>query len=211
MQEIHDKDIVDKITKSSHMTEDQIKDFHKIEKNKKIGLLTSIARKDKNFWNNLGADDDERTKTASQNFYLLINWLSTVGTPDWNEWKKNGSKGSPPLRDSDLTEYYLLMTNELINKKYFETIAHPQLLYYLTCLIGTKTIPQHGWIQKKSKPLSETIKEFIRMIYPNINEEEMYLFLSTNTDNIKEVLKKLGYDDKKIKVIEKEINEVSVL
>ena len=87
-------------------------------------VLAAIDKKDYTFYRKLS---DEHKKQLSP--FLLNRYASIV---------KGGQ---------DITEYYLIATNQRVNTQYFELAKHPELVWMLLCTvspgIGTHF---HQWI-----------------------------------------------------------------
>jgi hypothetical protein len=134
--------------------------------------MSQFDRKNRDFYDEL--TDEERKKFST---FLMIRWGSSV----------NGS--------SDLQHFYLVATNERLNKHFFALHKHPKLQW----LMATTVSPglgsmRHNWISQKKKeatPHKKTIKE----LYPNMKEDEIDLMAQLNTEkDVKAYLKKCGND-----------------
>jgi hypothetical protein len=98
----------------------------------KLSIQNEMAcfdRKDRDFYNSL--TDEERKKFSN---YLMIRWGSSV----------QGSR--------DLQEFYVIATNERLNKHFFAINKHPKLQW----LCATTVSPgmgthRHQWISPKKK------------------------------------------------------------
>lgn len=111
--------------------------------------------KDRDFYNSL--TEEERKKFSA---FLMIRWGSSV----------NGSR--------DLQEFYLISTNERLNKHFFALHKHPQLQW----LMATTVSPgmgamRHNWIsQKKKEPgAGNNIKKQLAELFPNMKTDEIEL------------------------------------
>lgn len=155
----------------------------KIELKEKIAAIDLNAR---DLWDEM---DDTNRKTLKQEFFILNRYISNV-------------QG----RNKDIKEHFVLAVNELYNKHYFLLQNHPKLLWLLLCMCSynAETVFYHEWIgfkKTQSKEDSKKIK-FLEEIYPNMKEDEIELLAKINSiSNLKELAKKHGYDDKRIKAM----------
>jgi hypothetical protein len=108
--------------------------------------MRQFDRKNRDFYNDL--TDEERKKFST---YLMIRWGSAV-------------EGS-----ADLQEFYLVATNERLNKRFFEMTRHPGLQW----LCATTVSPdmgthRHLWISPKKKDgnSNSEIKKKLMKIMP---------------------------------------------
>jgi hypothetical protein len=108
--------------------------------------MRQFDRKNRDFYNEL--TDEERKKFST---YLMIRWGSAV-------------EGS-----ADLQEFYLVATNERLNKRFFEMTRHPGLQW----LCATTVSPdmgthRHLWISPKKKDgnSNSEIKKKLMKIMP---------------------------------------------
>ena len=112
--------------------------------------MRQLNRKNRNFYRDLTIE--ERKKFSN---YLMIRWASCV----------DGSK--------DLQEFYLIATNERLNKHFFTINRHPDLQW----LCATAVSPDLGaqrqqWISAKKKDDNKanagTKKKQLMNLYPNM-------------------------------------------
>ena len=134
--------------------------------------MTQFDRKNQNFYDSL--TDEERKKFSN---YLMIRWGSSV----------QGSK--------ELQEFYLISTNERLNKRFFDINRHPKLQW----LCATTVSPgmgthRHTWIApKKKEPGASGIKKQLVELYPTLKDDEIDLMAKINTKkDIDEYLKQSG-------------------
>ena len=132
-------------------------------------VLAAIDKKDYTFYRKLS---DEHKKQLSP--FLLNRYASIV---------KGGQ---------DITEYYLLATNQRVNTQYFELAKHPELVWMLLCTvspgIGTHF---HKWIGHKKKDGKTNNKKInvIKNMYPNAKQDEIDLLSNIISDKLlKELL-----------------------
>jgi hypothetical protein len=141
--------------------------------------MNCFDRKDRDFY--ISLTDEERKKFSN---YLMIRWGSSV-------------QGS-----TELQQYYLLSCNENLNKHFFDLAKYPELQW----LSATTVSPgmgnfRHDWIKQKKRDSTDnkTVK-FLRNFYPDYSVEELELLAQINTkEDIKQLAKKHGWDDKRIK------------
>jgi hypothetical protein len=91
--------------------------------------MRQLDRKNRNFYREL--TDEERKKFSN---YLMIRWASCV----------EGSE--------DLQEFYLISTNERLNKHFFNISRHPELQWLCATTVSPDMgTPRHNWISPKKK------------------------------------------------------------
>jgi hypothetical protein len=109
-------------------------------------------RKDRGFYDDL--TEDERKKFSN---FLMIRWGSSV----------EGSR--------DLQEFYVIATNERLNKHFFNVSRHPKLQW----LMATTVSPgmgahRHTWIAPKKKEAGLSAKKKrLQEIYPTYKDDEL--------------------------------------
>ncbi len=150
-----------------------------VEKKKKTSLLnihrvlSAIDTRDKNFYSNLTAD--ERKGFAP---WLVMRWLS-------------GTQAN--------TEHYLLMTNDVVNCNFSDLTKHPELQWKLMCLCGIGKTQKHQWVAPGKKTKKDKLEEAILKVKPLLNDDELKLFIKTNsTEQLIDFLKDTGLDDTNI-------------
>lgn len=141
--------------------------------------MRAFDSKDRTFYREL--TEEERKKFSN---FLMIRWGSSV-------------QGS-----TELQQYYLLSCNENLNKHFFDLARYPELQW----LSATTVSPgmgnfRHDWIkQKKRESNNSKIIKFLRQLYPDYKEDELELLSQINSINdIKQLAKEHGWDDKRIK------------
>ena len=139
--------------------------------------MAQFDKKNRDFYNSL---TDEQKKKFSN--FLMIRYGSSV----------SGS--------ADLQHFYLVATNERLNKKWFNCSKHPQLQWLMATTVspgmGTH---RHNWIAPKKKEAGATgIKKQLTELYPLMKDDEIELMSRINTKkDIDEYLKAAGEDVKK--------------
>ena len=139
--------------------------------------MAQFDRKNRNFYHDL--TDEEKKKFSN---YLMIRYGSSV----------QGSQ--------DLQEFYLISTNERLNKHFFNINRHPKLQW----LCATTVSPdmgtvRHNWIApKKKEPGGNSIKKQLAELYPNMKSDEIDVMAVINTKkDLDAYLKQLGQEIKK--------------
>lgn len=134
--------------------------------------MRQFDRKNRNFYDELS--DDERKKFSP---FLMIRWGSSV----------EGSR--------DLQEFYLIATNERLNKNFFALSKHPKLQWLLATTVSPDLgTPRHNWISPKKKVAGESAKrKQLVAMFPLYKEDEIDVMMKIVTDKeIKEFLKLSG-------------------
>jgi hypothetical protein len=150
----------------------------------KLDIKTEMAafdKKDRNFYDNL--TDDEKKKFSP---YMMIRWGASV-------------EG-----DSDLQAYYLMSTNENLNKNFFNinTTEHKKFQWLMATTVSPGMGKQfHKWLAAgKKDSAAAKLEKFLREIYPQFKDDEIALLAEINTkDDLKQLARLHGWDDKKIK------------
>jgi len=136
--------------------------------------MSSFDRKDRNFYDSL--TEEERKKFSN---FLMIRWGSSV----------DGS--------SDMQEYYLIATNERLNKYFYNLNKHPKLQW----LCATSVSPnmgalRHNWISlKKKDTATNSIRKQLGELFPHLENDSLDLMAKLNTQkDINGYMKKLGME-----------------
>jgi hypothetical protein len=114
--------------------------------------MTCFDRKDRLFYDSL--TDEERKKFSN---YLMIRWGSSV----------TGSR--------ELQEFYVIATNERLNRHFFAVNQHPRLQW----LMATSVSPgmgthRHQWIAPKKKDIGDNeIKKILAGLYPTMKSNDV--------------------------------------
>lgn len=122
--------------------------------------MRCFDRKDRNFYDSL--TDEERKKFST---YLMIRWGSAV-------------EGS-----TDLQQFYVISTNERLNKHFFAINRHPKLQW----LCATSVSPgigtfRHQWIapKKKDSAMSSSAKQ-LAQAFPAAKYQDLEVLCAINT------------------------------
>ena len=138
--------------------------------------MSCFDRKDRKFYDSL--TDEERKKFSP---FLMIRYGSSV----------SGGR--------DLQEFYLIATNERLNKHFFALHKHPQLQWLMATSVspGMGTF-RHNWIAPKKKEASTSgIKKQLAELFPNMKADEIELLASiTSKKELDQYLKDHGQDKK---------------
>ena len=136
--------------------------------------MTQFDRKNRAFYDEL--TDEERKKFSN---YLMIRWGSCV----------QGSR--------DLQEFYLIATNQRLNRHFFAVNRHPRLQW----LAATTVSPgmgthRHQWIAPRKKEAgASAIRKQLAELYPHLKDDELDLLAKITTKkDIDAYLKELGRD-----------------
>lgn len=102
----------------------------------------------------------------------------------------------------DFQSYYLLATNENVNKYFFDLNKHPKLQWLLCTTVSPNMGKQkHYWQSAKKKQGSnnKAIK-FLTEQFPELKEDEIKLLAEINDrTDLTNMARNLGWDEKRIK------------
>jgi hypothetical protein len=141
----------------------------------KLSINNEMAvfdRKDRTFYDSLTVD--ERKKFSN---FLMIRYGSSV----------QGSR--------DLQEFYLISTNERLNKHFFTINRHPKLQWLCATTVSPGMGTQrHTWIApKKREPGAGSIKKQLSELFPHLKDDELEVLAEINTKkDIDAYVKSLG-------------------
>lgn len=134
--------------------------------------MTQFDRKNREFYNELA--DEERKKFSN---FLMIRYGSSV----------QGSR--------DLQEFYLISTNERLNKHFFTINRHPKLQWLCATTVSPGMGTQrHAWIApKKKEPGAGSVKKQLSELFPHLKDDELEVLAEINTKkDIDAYVKALG-------------------
>lgn len=138
--------------------------------------MSCFDRKDRNFYDSL--TDEERKKFSN---YLMLRWGSSV----------QGSQ--------DLQEFYVISTNERLNKHFFAVNKHPKLQWLMATSVspGMGTF-KHQWIAPKKKDTgTNEIKKTLLEAMPAMKAADIEVLSKLITKKeLKEWLREYGHADK---------------
>jgi len=139
--------------------------------------MAQFDRKNREFYDSL--TDEERKKFSN---YLMIRWGSAV----------QGSR--------ELQEFYVIATNERLNKRFFDINRHPRLQWLCATTVSPDLGTQrHPWIAPKKREAGASgIKKQVAELYPHLKDDEVELMSRINDKkDIDTYLKASGQDAKK--------------
>ena len=140
--------------------------------------MAAFDRKDRAYYDKF--TDEERKKFST---YLMLRYGASVA-------------GS-----GDLQSYYLIATNENLNKYFFDLGKHPKLQWLLCTTVSPGMGKQHHYWQgaKKKESNNKAIK-FLTALYPQLKDDEIKLLAEINDKrDLKDMARRLGWDEKRIK------------
>lgn len=149
----------------------------------KLNIGYEMARfdaKDRGFYDDLS--DEEKKKFSP---YLMIQWGASVEA------------------SSEIQAYYLMSTNEKLNKRFFDisTSKHKKLQW----LVATTVSPgigkqRHQWISAKKKESSNKLAKFFRELYPHLKEDEIELLGKINDkESARDLAREHGWTEDRIR------------
>jgi hypothetical protein len=140
--------------------------------------MAAFDRKDRAYYDKF--TDEEKKKFST---YLMLRYGASVA-------------GS-----SDLQAYYLMATNERVNKNFFDLNKHPKLQWLLCTSVSPAMGKQHHyWQATKKKDGNNKAQKFLAKLYPTLKQDEIDLLAQINDKrDIERLARELGLDDKQIK------------
>lgn len=153
-------------------------------------VLENLDRGNMDFYNSL-TDDERKAFTAR----TVLRWASHV--------------------EGNNSPYFVMATNEFVNKDFWTISKHPELLWKLFALIGTnqsrpRQKQRHGWIPmpKKSVGGGGMIEKILQITYPLANDTERAMMRDMNSDEeFINHAKALAWSDGDIKVLKDELRK----
>jgi hypothetical protein len=103
--------------------------------------------------------------------------------------------GSSVQGSRDLQEFYLISTNERLNKHFFTINRHPKLQWLCATTVSPGMGTQrHTWIApKKREPGAGSIKKQLSELFPHLKDDELEVLAEINTKkDIDAYVKALG-------------------
>lgn len=140
--------------------------------------MAAFDRKDRDYYDKF--TDEEKKKFST---YLMLRYGASVA-------------GS-----TDFQAYYLMATNERVNKNFFDLNKHPKLQWLLCTSVSPNMGKQHHyWQGTKKKEGNNKAQKFLAKLYPTLKQDEIDLLATINDKrDIERLARDLGYDDKTIK------------
>ena len=122
--------------------------------------MKMFDRKVRTFYDDL--TPEERKKFSN---YLMIRWGSSV----------QGSR--------ELQEFYVISTNERLNKHFFNVGKHPKLQWLMATTVSPDMGAQrHQWIApKKKEPGAGSLKKQLSELFPHYKDDEIELLAAITT------------------------------
>lgn len=148
----------------------------------KLGINNEMAQldtKNRNFIDEL--TEEERKKFST---FLMMKYSANV-------------EGS-----NEMQAWYLLASNERVNKHFFDLGKHPKLQWLLCTAVSPGMGRQrHYWLSGKKKENSNAkLVKFLTKLYPAMKQDEIALLAELNTEkDIKLLARELGLSDSEIK------------
>jgi hypothetical protein len=143
--------------------------------------MAQFDTKNRAFFDDLS--DEEKKKFSP---FLMIRWGSLVDG------------------DTDLQTYYLMSTNERLNKHFFDinTTQHKKFQW----LLATTVSPgmgkmSHKWLAAKKRESNNNKSEkFLRNTYPELKDDEIKLLADINDKaSLRQLARAHGYTDEQIR------------
>ena len=134
--------------------------------------MRCFDEKDRDFYDSL--TDEERKKFSN---YLMIRWGSSV----------HGSR--------ELQEFYVVATNEQLNKHFYAVNRHPKLQWLMATSVSPGMgVHRHQWIAPKKKESgSSEVKKTLMQLYPRMKMSDIETLAAiTDAKELKEHLKHMG-------------------
>jgi hypothetical protein len=140
--------------------------------------LNAVDLKNYDFYDNL--TDEEKKSFAP---FILMRYTSNV------------------QGDRDTAEWFLEMTNEMVNKNHWVlSRGHKALLWKLFAATGTGVNAYHPYIAAGKKEKANKIEKLLCEIYPAMKLDDVKLMASMMDKNdVKELFDKMGFDAKQRK------------
>jgi hypothetical protein len=122
--------------------------------------MKMFDRKVRTFYDDLTAEEKKKFSN-----YLMIRWGSSV----------DGSR--------DLQEFYVIATNERLNKHFFDLGRHPKLQWLLATTVSPDLgTPRHPWIAPRKKEAGLSAKRKALMeIFPHYKDDEIDVMAEITT------------------------------
>lgn len=163
-------------------------------------LLRACDKRDMKFYDTL--TENEKKTFADR---VAMRWLSDVNGQSFN-----------------LTAWYLMQTNNNVNKHLWNPSLkdHPKLKYLTMASSGVGFEPMsknqwgkvqnsHQWIPQPKRKHSGKIYEFVELIYPMANHDEIQLFIDMNDiDDFVNLAMEMGWQKDEIAKLKKEFKKI---
>lgn len=127
----------------------------------------NIANEMRVFDNKVRSFYDDLTPEEKKKFstYLMVRWGSAV----------QGSR--------ELQEFYVIATNERLNKHFFNVGRHPKLQWLMATTVSPDMGAQrHQWIApKKKEPGAGSLKKQLAELFPRYKDDEIEVLAAITT------------------------------
>jgi len=153
--------------------------------------MAAFDRKDRAYYDKF--TDEERKQFST---YLMLRYGASVDV----DLRKN-----PNLTNEDkrmIEEYYLVQTNERVNKFFFDLNKHPKLQWLMCTSVSPSMGRQNHYWQaaKKREGSNNKAVKFLTEQFPQLKDDEIKLLAAINDrSDLTDMARKLGWDDKRIK------------
>lgn len=143
--------------------------------------LSAVDRRNYEFYDNLS---DEEKKSFSP--YVLMRYVSNASG------------------DTDIQEWFLERTNELVNKNHWSLSKnHKALLWKLFAATGAGIPINHQYLKASSKEKANKIEKLLVELYPSTKLSEIKLMAKMMTaEDKKDLFDRMGFDKKQRKEYE---------
>ena len=124
--------------------------------------MAQFDRKNRGFYDSL---TEEQQRKFSP--YLMIRWGSSV----------QGSR--------DLQEFYLISTNQRLNKHFFSinTARHKKLQWLMATTVSPDLgVQKHQWIAPKPRGKTNKMRKRMQELYPDYSDDEIDLMCKINSE-----------------------------
>ena len=138
--------------------------------------MRQFDRKNRNFYDELTAEEKKKFSN-----YLMIRWGSAV----------EGSR--------ELQEFYVISTNERLNKHFFDMGKHPKLQWLMATTVSPDMgTPRHPWIAPKKKEAGMSAKrKALTAMYPHYKDDEIDVMCEITTQKEIDAYNRASGNDKK--------------
>jgi hypothetical protein len=147
----------------------------------KLSIANEMAQldcKNREFYDELSTEEKKKFS-----LFLMLRYSSSVSTTN-----------------SDLQKYYILSTNQQVNKHFWSLNKHPKLQWLLfTCVSPGMGNHRHEWIGFKGKQTKNPKTKLILKIYPMMKTSDAELLSKVLSDNeLKRMLLDYGWQESEI-------------
>ena len=138
--------------------------------------MKMFDRKVRSFYDDLTVEERKKFST-----FLMLRWGSAV----------EGSR--------ELQEFYVIATNERLNKHFFDIGKHPKLQWLLATTVSPDLgTMRHNWISPKKKEAGLSAKRKALMImYPTYKDDEIDVMCQITTQKEIDAYNRAAGNDKK--------------